>query len=298
MGSLPPTTPDLGPLLARCSFPAPGVPLDCAVSGGADSLALLVLAVAAGCDVTAWHVDHGLREGSSGEADVVAAAAARYGARFTALRVEVEPGPNLEARARDSRYAALPAGVAVGHTADDLAETVLLNLVRGAGLDGLAPMLRDTEAGRVQRPLLALRRAEVRALCEAEGLVPVDDPSNADPAFVRNRIRHELVPLLDAIAARDVVPVLVRQAALLRDDADLLDELAAVIDPTDARALAAAPLPLARRAVRRLLTGEHPPDAASVERVLAVARNEAKACEVSGGVRVRRSQGRLFLERP
>lgn len=298
MGSLPPTPTDLGLLLARCSFPAPGAPLDCAVSGGADSLGLLVLAVAAGCEVTAWHVDHGLREGSSGEADVVAAAAARYGARFHAVRAEVAPGPNLEARARDARYAVLPVGVAVGHTADDLAETVLLNLLRGAGLDGLAPMLRDDDAGRVRRPLLGLRRGELRALCEAEGLAVVDDPSNADPAFVRNRLRHELLPMLDAIAARDVVPVLVRQAALLRDDADLLDELAAALDPTDARALAAAPLPLARRAVRRLLAGEHPPDAASVERVLAVARNEAKACEVYGGVRVRRSAGRLFVERP
>lgn len=300
MGSLPPTPTDPTALLSRCSFPAPGTPLDCAVSGGADSLGLLVLAVAAGCEVTAWHVDHGLREGSSREADVVAAAAARYGARFAAVRAEVAPGPNLEARARDARYAVLPPGVAVGHTADDLAETVLLNLLRGAGLDGLAPMLRDDEDGarRVRRPLLGLRRAEVRALCEAEGLAVVVDPSNADPAFVRNRIRHELLPLLDAIAARDVVPVLVRQAGLLRDDADLLDELAAALDPTDARAVAAAPLPLARRAVRRLLAGEHPPDAASVERVLAVARNQAKACEVYGGVRVRRSGGRLFVERP
>lgn len=300
MGSLPPAPTDLEPLVTRCSFPAPGTPLDCAVSGGADSLGLLVLAVAAGCDVTAWHVDHGLREGSSDEADVVAAVAERYGARFNAVRAGVAQGPNLEARARDARYAVLPAGVAVGHTADDLAETMLLNLLRGAGLDGLAPMLRDdrNEARRVRRPVLGLRRAELHKLCEAEGLAVVDDPSNADPAFVRNRIRHELLPLLDAIAARDVVPVLVRQAALLRDDADLLDELAAALDPTDARALAAAPPPLARRAVRRLLAGEHPPDAASVERVLAVARNEAKACEVYGGVRVRRSGGRLFVERP
>lgn len=282
-------------LLARCPFPPPGTALDCAVSGGADSLALLVLACAAGCDVTAVHVDHGLRPGSAAEADVVEAATARFGARFRAVRVEVAPGPNLEARARAARYAALPADVATGHTADDLAETVLLNMLRGAGLDGLTPLLGD-DGGRPRRPLLQLRRAETAALCDELGLVPVADPSNDDPRHLRNRIRHELLPLLDTLAARDVAAVLARQAVVLREDADLLEELADVIDPTDARAVAAAPLPLARRAVRRLLRGEHPPDAASVERVLAVARKEVVACEVAGGRRVRRSGGRLHVE--
>jgi len=267
----------------------------CAVSGGADSLALLALACAAGCDVTAVHVDHGLRPDSAAEADVVEGAAARFGARFQAVRVEVDPGPNLEARARAARYAVLPPDVATGHTADDVAETVLLNLLRGAGLDGLAPLLGD-DPGRPRRPILRLRRVETRALCADLGLTPVEDPSNDDPVYLRNRVRHELLPLLDKLAERDVAGVLARQATLLRDDADLLDELAEALDPTDARALAAAPPALARRAVRRLLRGEHPPDAASVERVLAVARNEAVACEVAGGRRVRRSGGRLFLD--
>lgn len=282
-------------LLARCTFPPAGTALDCAVSGGPDSLALLVLARAAGCEATAIHVDHGLRPGSADEADFVAEAAARLGARFRAVRVEVAPGPNLEARARAARYGALPPEVATGHTADDLAETVLLNLLRGAGLDGLAPMLR-VEPGRPRRPVLGLRRAETRALCGTVGLAPLVDPTNDDRSFLRNRIRHELLPVLDAVAERDVARVLARQAALLREEADLLDALAATLDPTDARALAAAPAPLARRAIRRLLADEHPPDAASVERVLAVARNEALACEVAGGRRVRRSGGRLHVE--
>ena len=157
------------------------------------------------------------------------------------------PGPNLEARARAARYAVLPAGVLTGHTADDQAETVLLNLVRGAGLDGLAGMAPEG------RPLLALRRHETRALCAALGLDPVADPSNDDPGLRRNRVRHELLPLLDGVADRDVVPVIARQADLARADATALDELAAGLDPADARALAAAPPALARRAVRRWL---------------------------------------------
>jgi tRNA(Ile)-lysidine synthase len=108
-------------------------------------------------------------------------------------------------------------------------------------------------------------------------------------------VRAELLPLLDAIAERDIAALLARQAANLRDEADLLDALAAAIDPTDAKALAAAPAPLARRAVRRLLAGEHPPDAAAVERVLAVARGEATACEVAPGRRVQRSGQRLSV---
>ena len=282
-------------LLTRSNFPAAGTEVTCAVSGGADSLALLVLAVAAGCRVTAVHVDHGLRPGSAAEADVVAAAALRLGAGFRPLRADVAPGPNLEARARQARYAVLPPGVLTGHTADDQAETVLLNLVRGAGLDGLAGM------GPEGHPLLGLRRSETVALCAAEGLRPVEDPSNADPAFRRNRVRHEALPLLADIARRDVAAVVARQAALLRADADLLDGLAAAIDPTDAGALAAAPVALARRAARRWLTtsaesGGHPPDAAAVERVLSVARGEVRATEVTGIGRVTRSRGRLAFD--
>jgi tRNA(Ile)-lysidine synthase len=279
----------------------------CAVSGGADSLALLALAVHAGCRPTAVHVDHGLRPGSAAEAAAVRDAAARLGAGFRAAAVTVAPGPNLEARARAARYGALPAGALTGHTADDQAETVLLNLLRGAALDGLAGMDPAT------RPIRRLRRRETRALCAALGLTPVADPSNDDPAIRRNRVRHELLPLLDAIAERDVTPVIARQADLARADAALLDALAAALDPTDARALAAAPPPLARRAVRRWLRDggdagpadggpgdaeRHPPEAAAVERVLGVARGEAVACQVAGGWRVARTAGRLRLDPP
>jgi tRNA(Ile)-lysidine synthase len=254
-------------------------------------LALLALATHVGLDVTAVHVDHGLRPGSADEAGIVESAAERFGAGFRAERVEVAPGANLEARARAARYAVLPADVLTGHTADDQAETVLLNLLRGAGLAGLAGMAPE------RHPLLAIRRAETQALCAELELCPLHDPSNDDPAVRRNRVRHEVLPFLAEVAGRDLVPVLTRQAVLLRGEAELLDELAAAIDPTDARALARAPAPLARRALRAWLhDGEHPPDAATVERVLGVARMEAEGCEIGGGRSVRRSGGRLHLE--
>jgi len=281
-------------LLRRCRFPDRGTPVALAVSGGADSLALLVLAVEAGTKATAIHVDHGLRTGSDAEADVVSEASHRFGAAFRAERAPVAPGPNLEARARAARYAVLPPGVLTGHTADDQAETVLLNLLRGAGLAGLAGIRHD---GR--HPLLALRRSETHALCAEVGLDPVQDPSNLDPAHRRNRVRHELLPLLDAIAERDVAAVLARQARLLADEADLLAEMAAAVDPTDARCLARQPPALARVAIREWLRGPgggHPPDAATVERVLTVARGASGATDVGGGWRVSRSGGRLRLE--
>ncbi|MDQ3107882.1 MAG: tRNA lysidine(34) synthetase TilS, partial [Actinomycetota bacterium] len=260
------------------------------MSGGADSLALLVLAVEAGCEVTAIHVDHGARPDAAGrEAAIVEAAAVRFGAAFERRRVDVALGGNLEERWRDARRTALPAGALTGHTADDLAETVLLNLVRGAGVDGLAGIRPGPT-----KPILDLRRAETHALCAQLGLEPVRDPTNDDPSFRRNRVRREVVPLLDDIAERDVSALLVRQSRLLRDDADLLDDLAATLDPTDARALASAPVSLARRAIRRWLDdARHPPDAATVERVLAVARCEVKACELPGGDRVERTGMRL-----
>lgn len=282
-------------LLGRCTFPTPDTELACAVSGGPDSLALLVLAVRAGCRVTAVHVDHDLREGSAREADVVAAAATRYGAAFRSERAPVEPGANLEARARDARWRALGPDAATGHTADDQAETILANLLRGAGVDGLAAMRQG-----YRHPLLRLRRTETETLCRHEGLTPVRDPSNHDPRFLRNRIRSELLPLCCDVAGRDVVPVLARQASILAGEADVLSVVASLLDPTDARAVSAAPDPVARRATRQWLTGAGPyaPPSNAVERVLDVARGNCVATELPGGQRVARSGGRLSIVDP
>lgn len=284
-------------LSRRCHFPdTPEV--DVAVSGGADSMALVVLARVAGLTVVGHHVDHGIRPDSADDAAGVAVAVRSFGASFVSRRIEVAPGPNLEARARGQRYEALPKGVLTGHTADDQAETVLLNVVRGAALDGLAPM---TGPARCRRPMLDLRRADTERVCAIAGVVPLHDPSNDDLRFRRNAMRHRVLPLLAEVAGRDLVPVLARQAALLADDAALLDRLAADLDPTDARALAGAPAALARRAVRSWLRAasddeHHPPSAAEVERIMLVARGAAVATEVAGGRRVRRSRGRLYLE--
>jgi tRNA(Ile)-lysidine synthase len=284
-------------LLERCSFPPAGNAVTCAVSGGADSTALLVLAMAAGCDAVALHVDHGLRAGSTDEGHIVAGLAERVGARFRQETVVVAPGPNLEARARAARYSVLPADALLGHTADDQAETVLLNLMRGAGPEGLAGMRADQ-----RRPILALRRRETRALCDELALDVIDDPSNLDPGLRRNRVRMELLPLLDDIAQRDVVPVIARQAQLLREISDELDSQVGSLDVTDARALAALSPVLARQAVRRWLRAcspeGHPPDAGTVERVLGVARGEARATDVSEGWRVQRTRQRLVLVAP
>jgi tRNA(Ile)-lysidine synthase len=266
-----------------------------AVSGGADSLALLVLAGAAGCRATAYHVDHGLRAGSAAEARLVAEAAEKFGAGFVALSVDVEPGPNLEARARVARYQALPVEVCTGHTADDQAETILLNLLRGAGSNGLAGM----RAG-PRHPILALRRNDTHELATHLGLDVVEDPSNHDRSYRRNVVRHELIPSLNKVSGRDLVPLLCRQAGHFADESDFLDGLAEMLDPSDAKALAAAPEVLSRRAVRRWLRSNdaegHPPSTATVERVLAVARCEVLACEVGRGRRVRRRAGRLIFE--
>ena len=294
-----PAGPDVATLLSRCRFPAAGETVVCAVSGGADSLAMLGLAVAAGCRAHVVHVDHGLRAQSEREAELVASAARHFGTTFEAVVVSVAPGPDLEARARRARYASLPEGVLVGHTADDQAETVLLNLLRGAGTDGLSGM-RATGGGlrRVRRPILSLRRAETAALVRSWGLDAVDDPSNSDHRFRRNRVRLEVLPLLAEVAGRDPVPLICRTASLLAEDADLLSLMAAGLDATDARALRTMPRPLANRALRAWLReGEgaerHPPSAGELERTWAVVSGEARACELAGGRRVSRHGGRL-----
>ncbi len=285
-------------LLARCTFPAVHQPVSCAVSGGADSLALLVLARAAGLTVTAIHVDHGLRPGSSAEAHRVRDAAGRFGANFEARAVVVAPGPNLEARARAARYQALPVDVLTGHTAEDRAETMLLNLLRGSGSAGMAAL-----APSVRRPLIGLRRHETEGVCAQVGLVPFRDPTNHDPRFRRNRVRAELLPLLCDIAERDVVPLLTRLGDHLVEVEALLTEESAGIDPTSITQLREVHPTLAGAALRSWLRQaggpeRHPPDRASLVRVIDMVNGIGRATDLGGGWRVVRRGQRLTLQEP
>ena len=138
-----------------------------------------------------------------------------------------------------------------------------------------------------------------QAACEALELQVVNDPSNADPRFTRNRIRHEVLPLLADVAGRDPVPLLARHATLAGEATGLLADLVTDVDPTDVKSVADLPDDLVRLAVRRWLTGQvpgPPPDQASVDRVLDVVRGRAVATEVAGGHRVSRSAGFLLFE--
>jgi len=244
----------------------------------------MALGVAAGCQVSAVHVDHGQREGAEHEAARVEAYAHAIGASFDAATIVVAEGSNLEARMRAARYEVLGVDAATGHTSDDQAETLLINLLRGTGLVGLGAMVPGH-----RRPILSLRR-----------WTAFEDPSNTDSAFLRNRIRAEVLPLLDAVADRDVVPLLVRTAEHLRGVSAVVEDLASQVDPTDAKLIAATPAPIAAIAIQqwvRAETGdEHPIDAASIERVRDVAAGNAVAAQVTGGHRISRSQQRLELE--
>lgn len=270
-------------------------PVDVAVSGGPDSMALLVLACATGRKVTAHHVDHQLRTGSGDEADLVATAASTFGADLVRHVVQVEPGSNVEARARSARFEVLPSGVATGHTLDDRAETMILNLLRGAGSRGLSPLQLSP-----RHPIVTLRRSETHELCGRLGLAVVDDPSNRDPAHLRNRVRHEVLPLFDELAGRDVAAILDRQADLFADEDRFIDQAARCLDATDARAMTLADPVLARRCARlhieQVWSVTHPPSAGVVERYLSVARGDAVAADLSDNYRVLRTNQRLRIE--
>ena len=169
-------------LLGRCSFPDGHLHLG--VSGGADSVAMAVLARSAGRSFTIWHVDHGVRPSSADDAAFVRDLAAAWGVPFEYRRLDLDPSANFEATARRLRYDALPDDVCVAHTANDRAETVLLNLFRGAGLTGTAARM-----GRAHRPIVHLTRADTVAVCAEAGVVPRYDPTNDDMAMTRNQ--HE-----------------------------------------------------------------------------------------------------------
>ena len=280
----------LSGLQSRCIFPPTGTEVDCAVSGGADSLALLLLAVNAGLKVTVWHVDHGLRETSSDEGKMVFEVASNLGVKANCLKAFVEDGPNLEARARDARRDVLPPQILTGHTADDQAETVILNLLRGSGVQGTSG-IGDPH----RRPILDLRRCETKELCLSERLVPVNDPMNFDPRFTRNRIRNEVIPLLAEVTGRDPVPLLTRHANLAGEASGILANLVKDLDITDVRSVADFPDPVVRFAIQGWLTDKLglPADSSSVNRVLQIVRGEIKGTEIPGGFRVDRSQGKV-----
>lgn len=283
-------------MLSRCTFPAPETTIVCGVSGGADSTALMILGVAAGCEVVAVHVDHGLREGSHLEAKVVEANAAIFGAQFRSHTVSVPPGGNLEARAREARYEALGEGVATGHTSDDQAETILLNLIRGTGLAGL----RGIEPG-FRHPILGLRRSDTEKLCEHFNLDIVYDPTNYETDFRRNKIRHLALPLLNEIAEKDIVPLLVRTSQQARETYDAINEKtdSVINDPSDITELSQVDDVVACVALHKWLKGFIPNgkmlDSATVQRALSVARKEVQGTQLPGGAFLRRSKGKLFV---
>jgi tRNA(Ile)-lysidine synthetase-like protein len=210
------------------------------VSGGADSLALLDLVArarrSARIEPVVVHLDHGWRAESAEDATFVARAAEERGLACVIERAEGLERSEAAAREARLRLFARAAtvrgavGVLLAHSADDQAETVLLHLLRGSGTAGLAGMRADTavcvERGalRLLRPLLGVSRAELRGYCQAHGLTPREDPSNADPAFLRNRVRHELMPLLVELQPRAVV-ALARLAEVAADEGELIAEV-------------------------------------------------------------------------
>ena len=285
-----------------------------ACSGGADSLALafgaLRAAAASSRQLSAMVVDHGLQSGSAAVAEQARDQLCGLGILDVVIsRVNVDSGRGgPEAAARQARYAALgaeadtrQATIWLAHTMDDQAETVLLGLARGSGPRSLTGMA--TRSGRLVRPLLGLRRSVTERACAELGLEPWSDPHNDDPRFARVRVRRAVLPTLEAELGPGVAEALARTAALARDDADLLDVLAADADPgtdiLDAAALLDRPAALRTRVIRRWLL-RHGADEVTASHVAAV---DALVTRWHGqgeihlpGVRVTRQDGSLHCQ--
>jgi tRNA(Ile)-lysidine synthase len=288
-------------------------PLVLAVSGGPDSTALmqgateLVEAGTRAWQVVVAHLDHGLRRRSAADASHVAAAAERLKLPFRTERVDVaalarSEGRSIEDAGRQARYRFLErvadelgprALIATGHTADDVAETILLRIARGSGLRGLRGI--PARRGRVIRPLLGERRAVLQSGLDAAGIAYLVDPTNADPAAAaRNRIRHDVLPVLEQLNPR-VAEALVRLGRLAADDDEALDAIGAAelarrrgeqgIDwrQPPARAIG--------RRVMRLALGEPAPSAKRIEALLDAAEGPR------GGLVIELGAGRQAMVR-
>ncbi|MFO1078979.1 MAG: tRNA lysidine(34) synthetase TilS [Planctomycetota bacterium] len=259
---------------------APGARIVAALSGGADSVAALLLLAdlaRAGRVVLAGaaHLDHQLRTEAAADAAFCRALCGRLAVPYVegvadVRRRALEWGGSIEAAARRERYAFLESArlqlaadrIAVAHTADDQAETVLLRLLRGAGTRGLRGIL--PARGRIVRPVLGCRREELRAFLRARGQSWTEDASNADVSVPRNRIRHELLPLLAARYQPAVTRLLARTAEVADAEDALLEAMAASAYARAVErgasglelrtmALVVLPLALARRVVRQAL---------------------------------------------
>ena len=267
----------------RASISDVQLPLRVAVSGGADSLALAAaVAFVARRDgygpVCGLTVDHRLQPESARRAETTAAILTDLGlepVHILTVRVGTEGGP--EAAARSARYDALQERVilqggcvALGHTRDDQAETVLMGLGRGSGPRSIAGM--QTYRGYWWRPFLDVPRATTVKACEALGLPVWDDPHNHDPAHRRVRLRREVLPLLDDVLGGGTSAALARTATLLRQDLDALDALAAqwqaehhaTGEILPAAGLAELPTALRQRVIRLWLICREVPELGSV----------------------------------
>jgi tRNA(Ile)-lysidine synthetase-like protein len=249
-----------------------------AVSGGPDSTALLHGAarlVSSGerhWSLTVAHLDHALRGGSAADADRVREMAAELGIPVRVARTDVAAlarveGRSLEDAGRQARYRFLEEEaesigrgslIVTAHTADDLAETILLRIVRGSGLRGLRGI--PARRGRIIRPLLSERRVDLRDALDAAGITYAIDPTNLDPTHAeRNRIRAEVLPVLERMNPR-IVEALQRLASTAAADDALLDALAAA--------------ELARRRSADGIDWHRPPDRAIARRVIRMAAGE------------------------
>jgi tRNA(Ile)-lysidine synthase len=291
-------------------------PVLVAVSGGADSLALAAAvafeAPRAGVPAGAVTVDHGLQPGSAQRAATTAELLTGLGLDpVRVVAVDVGTGGGPEGAARTARYAALAreatahgARIALGHTLDDQAETVLLGLGRGSGPRSVAGMVALRPPW--WRPLLGVRRATTREACAAQHLPVWDDPWNTDPAHRRARLRAEVLPLLEDVLGGGVAGALARTAELLREDLDVLDALAAghlarLAGPAGLPAgeLAALPGALRRRVLRGWLRDGGVADLqavhlAAVDALVGAWRGQGPVA-LPGGAEALRASGRLVL---
>lgn len=278
-----------------------GSPAAAALSGGADSAVLAWALQETGRRVRAVHIHHGWPASDRLEA-AAGAVADRLGIGLTRIRVDASGAGSLEAAARAARYAALEAEardgelIATGHTLTDQAETVLGNLMRGAGLDGLRGVRR--RRGRLARPMLDTARGETRELAVLLGMPFTDDPANQDPSFRRVRIRRALAAW-ERTLAPGIGVRLAELAGLVDADLRLLDELGAGVEVEEGEGWVRLPAPVlnvmppaaAARAVRRALRaagGGYPGVRKDVEAVLAAA-GEGGSVRISGGRPVERA---------
>lgn len=261
--------------------------LNLAVSGGADSVALMCIVYHLGRTASVHHVNHGIRDASNDEAKIVQELAENF--QFDFFLYETTIGfQNMEENARQARQDFLPEDVLTAHSFEDKVETVIMNFMRGATSKGFSPM--------TDKPLINITANELDSIVVYYDVSPCVDSTNFTQEHVRNRVRHELIPLMTDISGTNIAKPIIRNSQIALEESEYLDQIASKIDITQCKTAKTENIVILRRATRMWIEENisHKYSEVNITNLVSVVQGETLGTQIAGKT-IRRQNNQLHI---